>query len=187
MEQEVASFKYAVTTFGSYIDQIEEPAWNNPTPDTQWDVRALVHHVLEGVLWVPDILAGRTIEEVGSKYAGDILTSTPVAAWHAAAGKAISASELSQPDQIAHLSYGDYPAQTYLQHQTIDLVIHAWDLARAISAKEDLDPDLVRVTWEWFEPQAEEWRASGLLGPAFRAPEDATLQTKLLALSGRKI
>ena len=37
-------------------------------------------------------------------------------------------------DRIVHLSYGDVPADHYVNEVATDLLIHGWDLARAIGA-----------------------------------------------------
>jgi hypothetical protein len=45
-----------------------------PTPDTEWNVHDLVNHILYELSWVPDILDGKTIEEIGHKYDGELAT-----------------------------------------------------------------------------------------------------------------
>jgi uncharacterized protein (TIGR03086 family) len=185
-EQEVEMLARALSEFGRYVGEIQESQWNLPTPNDDWDVRALVQHMTSEVLWVPDLLAGKTIEQVGDKYDGDVLGDHPHAAWQAAADKALEATRSLQTlDGVVHVSYGDLPARTYLQHQLIDLTIHAWDLARAIGAHEKLDPELVHAVYDWFEPQAGDWRETGTMKPAVRVPEDSPQQVQLIALSGR--
>src|ERR1700683_4125106 len=182
-ELEVTMLARALDEFGRYVAEIQDGQWDAPTPNDDWNVRELVRHNLEGVLWLPDTLSGKTIEQVGNKYAGDILGPHPHQAWVAATGKALAAVRgLATLDSTVHLSYGDYPARTYLQQQTIDFTIHAWDLARAIKAPERLDPELVHAVYEWFEPQAEDWRGAGMMKPAVRVPEDAPHQDRLIGL-----
>ena len=41
--------------------------WSAPTPDEDWDVSALVRHVIEEQQWVPLLLAGRTVGEARSR------------------------------------------------------------------------------------------------------------------------
>lgn len=188
MNQETEMYELADQTLGRYVAQVKDSQWNMPTPDAEWSVRDLVHHGLEAELWVPDVLAGRTIEQVGDRYAGDIMGNDPKAAWTTASEKAqATVRDFTAMDQTVHLSYGDFPARTYLQHQLIDHTIHAWDLAHAIGADEQFDPRLIQAVYEWFEPQAEEWRNAGILGPTIRVPDDANTLTRLLALSGRSV
>jgi uncharacterized protein (TIGR03086 family) len=187
VNQETDLFERALSEFGRYLVKIEPNQWSAATPDTDWDVRRLVAHNLGEVAWVPDLLAGRTIEEVGDKYAGDLIGDNVVNSWDiiaAAATKAVRAG--GDLNRTTHLSYGDFPARTYLQHQLIDLTIHAWDLARALGSNDQLDPDLAQAAYEWFAPQAAEWHDSGITGPAVRVAEDADSQIKLIALSGRR-
>jgi uncharacterized protein (TIGR03086 family) len=170
-----------------YVQNVKDDQWELPTPDPDWTVRDLVQHLVYEEVWTPDILSGKTVEEVGGKYDGDLLGDNPKIAWMEAATKsAVALDNLQSFDQSVHLSFGDVSAGEYLQQCFIDRIIHGWDLAKATGQAEELDPRLVDLAFDWFAPQAEEWRAAGLLGPAIDVPEDASLQTKLLALSGRQ-
>ena len=64
-------------------------------------------------------------------------------------------------------------------------MIHAWDLARGIGGDERLDPELVEFVHALMAPQVEQWRDAGVFAAAVDVPDDADLQTKLLALTGR--
>ena len=52
---------------------VKADQWAAPTPNEGWDVRALVNHIVSGNLWVVELVAGRTIEEVGDRLDGDVL------------------------------------------------------------------------------------------------------------------
>jgi uncharacterized protein (TIGR03086 family) len=185
--QESPLLAQAAALFGSHLAAVKAGQWASPTPASQWDVRALVRHVTEEFLWVPPLLAGQTIAEVGDQFTGDILGSNPLSAWEAAARSATNAVQnLPSADQIVHLSFGDVPARTYVQQLLIDTVIHGWDLARSISANDAIPPNLLQAAQRLLEPQAEDWRQAGLLGPRLPVAADASEQTKLLALAGRK-
>ena len=60
---------------------IADDQWANPTPDTEWTVRDLVEHLVGEQLWVPLLLGGATIEEVGDRFDGDNLGDDPKTAW----------------------------------------------------------------------------------------------------------
>ncbi len=66
-----------------------------------------------------------------------------------------------------------------------DVTIHAWDLARATGSDETLDEELVAAVWTIFEPQRDTLQASGLYASPVPVAEDAPLQSRLLALTGR--
>jgi uncharacterized protein (TIGR03086 family) len=183
----VSLFARAVDGFGRRVDAIGDDQWTGPTPDTEWDVRTLTNHVLVEALWAPPLLDGLTIADVGARFDGDQLGEEPKAAWTAAATAAVAAA--SSPgalDRAVHVSFGDISGQEYITQLLCDHLIHGWDLARAIGADERLEPDLVEFATAYFEPQAGDWRAAGIFGPAQPVMAEADGQARLLALTGRR-
>jgi uncharacterized protein (TIGR03086 family) len=69
---------------------------------------------------------------------------------------------------------------------TLDLAVHAWDLARGIGADKRLDEELTREVLAFIEPQAEQLASTGMFAPPVAVGEDADTQTRLLALLGRR-
>ena len=84
-----------------------------------------------------------------------------------------------------HLSFGDFAGSEYLGQVISDVVVHSWDLARAIGADDRLDPALVAFVDEFLSPQIDAWRAAGAFGPAVDVGADANDQDRLLAQTGR--
>src|SRR4051794_9886892 len=64
-----------------------------PTPDDDWDVRALLNHVVAGNWWAAELAAGKTIEQVGDRLDGDVISPDPLDAWDASAEAAAKAFE----------------------------------------------------------------------------------------------
>jgi uncharacterized protein (TIGR03086 family) len=157
--------------------------WGAPTPDTEWDVRALVSHVIEEQQWVPHLLAGRSIGQ--AKKSIDPLRDDLSAEWDLYSLAATAAWNETQPDRSVQLSYDTVKVIDYLREQVADVTIHTWDLARAIGADEHLDDDLIAAVWTVFEPQRDTLEASGLYASPVPIPDDAPLQSKLLAVTGR--
>ena len=187
MEDLTEKFERATARFSSLVHQIGDDQWSNPTPCTEWDVRALVNHLTYEARWVAPLLEGKTIEDVGDKFDGDLLGDSPKASYDDALAGATAAVE--QPgalEQTVHLSFGDTPAEEYLAQLTSDFLVHSWDLARGIDADDRLDADLVVWVDGMARPQAEMLAASGLFGQPVDVPDDADAETKLLALFGRR-
>jgi uncharacterized protein (TIGR03086 family) len=181
----VELFERAVTQFGDRVTAIGDK-WAAATPDTEWDVRALVNHVLAENLWAPPLLAGSTIADVGDRFDGDQLGDDPRAAWKAAVGLSIPAvAEAGALDRTVHVSFGDIPGREYVSQLVCDHAIHGWDLARAIGADEAIDADLVEFAYDFLRPQVEGWRSAGVFGPQVDLAAGAGPQAELLALSGR--
>src|SRR5512143_1301423 len=106
----------AVDGFRRRLTSVTPEQWTAATPCTDWDVRALVGHVLDEHLWVPPLVEGETIESVGDRFAGDQLGDDAVAAWDRATAAVREA--LRQPGALqrtVHLSFGDFPAEFYAE------------------------------------------------------------------------
>src|SRR3546814_4150272 len=67
---------------------------------------------------------------------------------------------------------------------TADVFLHRWDLARATGQDETLDADRCAEMLEGMLPMDEVLRQSGQYGPRVEVPDDADVQTKLLAFIG---
>jgi uncharacterized protein (TIGR03086 family) len=182
---EASAFRRASESFVQRAQQIGQEQWSGATPCTEWTVRMLVNHVAGEYRWVLEMLAGRTIAEVGDRLDGDVLGDDPLQTLINARGAALAA--IDDPDALdttVHLSFGDLPAAEYVKQMALDSVIHTWDLAHAIGADEALDPELVDLCYAGLQMSAEAWRAAGVFGPE-KAPSDDSTQAKLLALTGR--
>jgi uncharacterized protein (TIGR03086 family) len=175
----------ALDRFGEHVRSIREDQWGGPTPCTDWDVRALVQHLVYETMWMPPLLAGKTIADVGDSLSGDLLGDDPMGAWDVSAKENAEAVASTPPDSIVHISGGDTTAEQYTNEVFTDLVIHGWDLARAIGADETLDSESVDLMYENFKPIEAGLKASGAYGPQVVPPPDASRQTELLAIFGR--
>jgi uncharacterized protein (TIGR03086 family) len=176
----------AVDQFQSKLDAVGDNEWHQPTPCSEWDVHALVNHVASELRWIPPLMEGKAIADVGDSLSGDLLGDDPKSAWSSGARQAVAAaSEPGALQRTVHLSYGDREADGYIREVSSDLVIHAWDLAKGVGGDARLDPALVELAAREVAPAIEGARAAGYFGPAVSVPADADPQTRLLALTGR--
>jgi uncharacterized protein (TIGR03086 family) len=157
--------------------------WDAPTPDSEWSVRDLVRHVILEQQWIPPLLRGLSQSEARRELAplGDDLA----AEWQKHSALATKAWRATPPHVPVQLASDTMTAEEYLREQVSDVTIHSWDLARATAADETLDDALVEAVWTVFEPQKETLQASGLFASPVPLPDDAPLQSRLLALTGR--
>jgi len=187
MTELIDLFERAAAGFGRHVQAVGATQWHDETPCTDWDVRMLVNHVTVEQLWVPPLLDGRTVSDIGDRFDGDRLGDDPVAAWDAAVRA--SRAAFGAPgvlDGNVSLSVGVRPTAEYCWEMTTDALIHSWDLARGIGAEEMLDPELVELVYERTLPFAAHLHETGLFAPPVAVPDDAPLQTKLLAIFGRR-
>lgn len=68
---------------------------------------------------------------------------------------------------------------------TSDVFMHTWDLARATGQDETLDPQRCSLLLAGLRPLDDVLRSSGQFGPKVDVPDDADVQTEMLAFIGR--
>lgn len=135
--------------------------------------------------WVPDVLAGRTIEDAGGSYDGDLLGDHPIARYDALNDRATAAvGEDIDPDTIVHLSYGDFPVSAYLEHISIYRAFQAWSIARHLGWEYSLPEPLVELLWEVIGPQIDGFREMGVFPPEVEVPAGSDRETQLLGRAG---
>lgn len=168
--------------FTATVEGVAPEAWDNAAPVEGWVARDVVGHLVE---WFPAFLHGA---------AGIVLTAgpsvddDPVGAWRTQTD-AVQAL-LDDPDAAEHKH--DFPhigrmslGQAIDMIYTGDVFLHRWDLARATGQDETLDSDKCAAMLDGMLPMDEVLRQSGQYGPRVHVPEDADIQTKLLAFIGR--
>jgi uncharacterized protein (TIGR03086 family) len=170
------------------IAGIDPGQWDRPTPCADWDVRALLNHVVSGNLWAAELGAGATIEGVGDRLDGDVLGDDALTAYEASAKLAAATFEAPGAlDAPCAVSYGPVPGSVYAGHRFVDVLVHGWDLAVATGQDATLDPELAAAAYEVLAPEAEMVRASGVFGDEVAVGAGADAQTRLLAFTGRRI
>jgi uncharacterized protein (TIGR03086 family) len=179
------AFQASLATFDRVVDEVDATDWHRPTPCNEWDVHALVNHVVGEDLWAARLLAGETIAEVGHDLDGDVLGPDPVRTWRDARAAAGSAAQAAGEEQLVDLSMGPTPAGEYLRQLAADHLIHAWDLATAVGAEFSPDDALVDSVSAWYAPMEATYRQYEAVGPRPEVPADADRFTRLLAGFGR--
>lgn len=194
---EMEVFVLADETLKSVVDQIKDDQWDMKIPD--WfavgggkkgsDLRTIINYHAYDDIWVPDMLAGKTMDEVGKdKYKDeDLLGDNPKKRFAKIVGKATAAAKaFNDLDMTAHLSFGDFKAREYFWQINMFRALRARDIAKLIGANDKLPEDLVQGVWDEVSPHAEEWRKMGVFGPKVGVPDNASLQDQLLGLTGRQ-
>ncbi len=180
------------------VMQVRDDQWDRPMPpdfatmrpegEPPPTLREVVSYHASDEAWIPDMLAGRTMEEVGpTAYDGDLLGTDPKAAFARLVDQGVAAAEqVDDLERPVHFSYGDWSTEEALWHVTSFRALRAVDLARVIGADDALEPDLVQALWDGFSARAEQWRQFGVFPDPIEVADDAPLQQRLLALTGRR-
>jgi uncharacterized protein (TIGR03086 family) len=171
------------------LNLVRDDQWARPTPCAEWDVRGLVNHVVTANLTTERLLHGASRDETIAMIGADFRGDDPIAAFERSAE--LQAAALGEPGAldrvVAHPAF-DMPGARLLEFRIGDMLLHAWDLARAIGADEALDPEVVDSVWESLAPLADALPGSGAFssGASGTVGEDAPKLVRLLDLSGRR-
>ena len=175
----------ATDEFGRRLSLVSEDAWTLPTPCPDWDVHYLAAHVIGGNRFASHILGGMpAMEAIEQIMATPQLGDDPFGAWESTSAMQATAfnADAALERQIDH-PLGQVSGREFLAFRVFDITLHAWDLARAIGADEQLAPGLVEVVLNIVENGP---RGMGFgITPLGQAPASASAQAKLLDLTGR--
>jgi uncharacterized protein (TIGR03086 family) len=187
-------FTLADNALNGVVQQIKDDQWEMKMPKeflrkgmTEITLREIINYHAYDDIWVPETLAGKTIEEVGKKHDGDLLGQDPKASFAAIVQKAVAAAQaVADLDKMVHLTYGDYPTREYFWHITMFRGTRAYDIAKLIGVESPLTDELAQGLYDQIAPHAEEWRKMGLFQAPVEVGADASIQDKLLGITGRQ-
>lgn len=175
----LVALRRAISDFDVVIDEVERvDGWDRPSPCAGWVARDVVAHLAD---WSPFLL-----EAVG-RDAPDP-HDPPVERWRyiAASLEAIMADPAEAATEIDAGPPGRMPvSRAIAMFVTGDVVVHTWDLARAIDLDVELDEITLGEQLAGMEPMEQVIRDSGHFGPRVDVPADASVVDRALAFTGR--
>jgi uncharacterized protein (TIGR03086 family) len=173
----VARHRRACDGFSRVAGLVQPDQWGLPTPCTDWDARALVEHVIG----FHDFLVLRPLGVRANRPRTD-----PAARWDATRTALFGALDTEGVlDRATELPGGGRSTpRTMLAALTTDVLVHTWDLARAVGQSPALDPELCRAANAAVRASGLA-RDSGMFGAEIALPDDADEPTRLIAFYGR--
>jgi uncharacterized protein (TIGR03086 family) len=174
-------YRRVSTGFDAAVKAVTPDKWEVQSPCEEWRARDVVAHVVAGHRGVIAGVRGGESTPLGAD-------EDPKQAWENAS-RAVDeitgdpqalAKEIDGPT-------GKMPAgQIIGRFVTMDLLVHTWDLARAVGAEERLDEPSVRHAYEAVKPMDAMIRQPKVFGPKLEPPPGADLQTEFLYFLGRR-
>ena len=167
--------------FDGAVRAVAADKWEAQSPCEQWRARDVVAHVVQGHRGVISGVRGGESKPLGAD-------EDPRQAWEEAS-RAID-EIAGDPEALAQEidgPVGKMPAGEIIgRFVTMDLLVHTWDLARAVGAADRLDEDSVRHAYEALQPLDAMIRQPNVFGPKLEPPPGADLQTEFLYFLSRR-
>jgi uncharacterized protein (TIGR03086 family) len=175
-------FDRAAATAGTVVDSVRADQYGDPTPCTEWTVRQLLNHLVGGnKMFTARLTGGPDVDR-----AADHVGPDHVASFHASVADLRTAFAADGAlDGMYPGPFGEAPGHTLARMRVNELMVHAWDLARATGQSTDLDPELAAECLEDMRRLQEAGRGAPMFAPAQAYPEDATVADQLAAIAGR--
>lgn len=182
MDDVAERYRRLAAGFTRRVEQVPDPAWDNPAPCEGWLARDVVRHLVE---WVPAFLSGHAGLVLPP---GPPVDEDPAGAWRALdSGLQAVLDDPALAGREHDLPMGRMPLGAAVDMIVSgDLLIHTWDLARATGLDEELDAAEVHRMYAGIEPMDGALRESGHYGPRVPVADDASEQERLLAFTGRR-
>jgi uncharacterized protein (TIGR03086 family) len=176
----------AMALFGSVLQQVHDEHLELETPCSDWNVEALISHVVLGDASVSMLFEERPLP-TGVTIDPSLLGPNPMATWRGTALSAIEALRLpGAMEQIVEHPTGRRPGAVVAGFRLVDVLGHTWDLAMATGVDLEIPHRLAEAALEFLYPMVDRLRDSDFFGPAVEPPPDSDPPTRFLALIGRR-
>ena len=167
------------------VAAVQDSQLNDSPPCVEWNVQQLILHNIRVAQAVHSGITGS--EKVNPfDVSGSIPSGGAEAAFHESTN--IALQDLKVPGNLEKLvdsPFGKIPVAEFILLPFADMVIHKWDLARAVGEEEALDASLAEICYHTFAGIGEGARKSGAFGPEVQIPISGSMQDKLLGVTGR--
>ncbi len=163
------------------LDRLEQPS-----SCAGWSVYDLVNHVIGGGHRYLLLIMGAPAGELTATRTQDHVHPDPVTSfrrWEEPLRAAFR--DAGAMERLVHHPAGDRLGLDLLRMRTLEVTLHAWDLARSLDLDEMLDDELARYLVDSCMYLVDELRDKGMYGPDTSPEESAAPQAELLRRTGR--
>ncbi|MBO8197360.1 TIGR03086 family metal-binding protein [Streptomyces smyrnaeus] len=183
------TFVRALDQAGKQVAAVRPDELTGRTPCADYDVRALLGHVVSVLHKLARVGTGGDARGVP-----DVIDGVADDGWASAFARARGEVERvwaddGQLDRMVELPWATLPGRDVLEAYTHEFTVHSWDLAYATRRLAELDPELAGQALEAFSkfaPPEARSEQGGPFSPVVPVPDDADVYTRLAAYLGRR-
>ena len=178
-------YEGAVQNMLPILGGIRENQLTAPTPCSEWNVQNLVIHNIKVTGFAQGTIRGNNHVNA-MDVSGQVPPEGAVDAFVTGTNGVLDLLKTSTDlGEVIETPFGNIPISHFIMFPIIDIVIHKWDLAKGTGQNTDIDAGLAEATYGALHTAAESVRQFGLFAAEVEVPMSASIQDKLLAISGR--
>ena len=167
------------------LTELRPEQLDRPSSCAGWSVYDLVNHVIGGGHRYGLLLRGAAADELAPTRTQDHVRPDPLSSyvrWEEPLRSTFH--EMGTLERLVHHPAGDRSGLDLLRMRTLELTLHAWDLAHSLELDETLDDELARYLLAQCMYLVEELREKGMYAPA-HGTDHSSPQAELLRRTGR--
>ena len=157
-----------------------------PTPCAQFDVRALMNHMVVANHFFVSVASGQPMEGAGDEVP-EVLGDDPAIAHGQSAVELMKTlREPGVQERTFNFGFAQMPAAMGLGLMLTETTVHGWDLAKAAGGDTSIDADVATMLLQGSQGiDAMRSPEGNPFGPAVEVPETASPGDRLVAFLGR--
>jgi uncharacterized protein (TIGR03086 family) len=176
----------AIDQAARLVDDLGDDDLAKPTPCDQFDVKALLNHLVASTDGLANAATGQTWNM--ATYGQDLVGDDPKGAFARAATRLRDATATSDTlERTWKMPFGESPGSRAIPIGIIELAQHAWDLGKA-TGRTDLDEELGATALELAQQNMppDDQRSPETFGKSVPVADDAPAPDRLAGFLGRQ-
>lgn len=175
MHPMISSWKEVAEAFGQRLDAMSAGQADARTPCDEWSCTELIEHTVQ------------IQHRVGAQLGVEVPEGDAATSWHAFCQAMVAAMSAGGAlETEIETPFGARPAADAMGMPTMDLLVHTWDLSRALELDDSLVESAVVEAFEMMKPLDAMIRGRGVYGDKVEISEGASIQDQLIAFTGRQ-
>jgi len=185
MSQNLRDYTKTLYTMDGVVRRVADGDWDNQSPNTEWTAKQTLGHVIWGMKRMVAAINddGVPAEQAEELVAGD----RPAETWDGVRENLLDALDSHGVLQKEiETPFGDMTVDEAIGRFLFDSLTHAWDIAKATGVDAAIPEDLAEKALAILMAFGDAVRGPGILDEAVDITDDAPIQDKLIAYSGRQ-
>jgi uncharacterized protein (TIGR03086 family) len=165
------------------VRRVRAEDMTNPTPCPEFDVRALLNHMIGNLGLLTVAARGENAERPDADQFG---TDPGTAYGERREELLVALASAGVFDRDWQMPFGNLPGQLMANVAFMEHLTHGWDIAKATDQDTTIPADLVEACMAVAKATGDDLlRMPGVCGPAVDVPDDASAQDEFIAFMGR--